>query len=52
MAHEYILENVSQRELNILEKNSIDWYPDSMDSNDICFESEEDCNKAIAILGR
>lgn len=52
MAHKYILENVGQYEINVLEKNSINWYPDSTNANNICFESEEEYDKATAILGR
>jgi hypothetical protein len=41
MWNEYIIPNATQEEIFILDKQGFNWYPDSMDSNDIVIEGDE-----------
>ncbi len=51
---EYIIENVTNEEIDIMESSDIEWCPDyiSSDNTDIVVFSEEDCNKALCLIGR
>lgn len=51
---EYIIENLTKREIDIMESSDIEWCPDdiSSDSTDIVVFSEDDCNKALCLIGR
>lgn len=51
---EYIIENATRNEINILNKNNVSWYPDCIDSNDICFECKNDIEavKIYSLLGK
>ena len=51
---EYIIENITQKEWEILEDNEIDWCPDcmfEMQHDGIIFR-EDEYNKAMKLLGR
>ena len=51
---EYIIENITKEEWEILEDNGIDWCPDDifdMNQDAIIFE-EDEYNKAMELLGR
>ena len=53
-AKEYIIENITKEEWEILEDNGIDWCPDDMfgmNQDAIIFEKDE-YDKAIELLGR
>lgn len=51
---EYIIENPTRKEISILNKNNISWYPDCIDSNDICFEcsNDVDAGKIYSLINR
>lgn len=49
---EYIIENVSEAELEKIEVAGIEWYPDDMEGNDIVIEDEKEYDRALAIMGR
>ena len=49
---EFILTNVSLDDLDILDREGFDWYPDSLDSNDVVIEcSEEEFYRISFLLG-
>ena len=50
---EFIIENLTQREIDIMESSDIEWCPDDMsgDTADIVVFSEEDANKALKLIG-
>lgn len=51
---EYIIENLTKREIDIMESSDIEWCPDdiSADNTDIVVFSEKDANKALKLIGR
>lgn len=51
---EFIIENLTQKEIDILESSDIEWCPDdiSADNTDIVVFSEEDANKVLKLIGR
>ena len=50
---EYIIENVSEAELEKIEVAGIEWYPDDMEGNDIVIEGDErEYERALEIMGR
>lgn len=50
---EYIIENITKEELDLLEKSDLDWYPDDLMSDDVCiYGTEKDVQKALKIIGR
>lgn len=51
---EYIIENLTQKEIDIMGSSDIEWCPDDMlgDTADIVVFSEEDTNKALKLIGR
>ena len=51
---EYIIENVTKEEWEILEDNEIDWCTDDMfgKNQDVIIFGEDEYNKAIKLLGR
>lgn len=51
---EYIIENLTKREIDIMESSDIEWCPDdiSADNTDIVVFSEEDANKSLKLIGR
>lgn len=51
---EYIIENITKEEWEILEDNGIDWCPDDMIgmNQDAIIFGEDEYNKAIELLGR
>ncbi|MBQ7673635.1 MAG: hypothetical protein IJT36_03800 [Alphaproteobacteria bacterium] len=51
--NEYIIENVSKEELDLLEKSDLEWYPDDLMGNDVCIHgTKQDAYKALIIIGR
>ena len=51
---EYIIENITKEEWEILEDNGIDWCPDDMFgmNQDAIIFGEDEYNKTIKLLGR
>ena len=51
---EYIIENLTKREIDIMESSDIEWCPDyiSGDNTDIVVFNEKDCDKALHLIGR
>ena len=51
---EYIIENITKEEWEILEDNGIDWCPDDMFgmNHDAIIFGEDEYNKAMELLGR
>ena len=51
---EYIIENITKEEWEILEDNGIDWCPDCMFEmqHDAVIFGEDEYNKAMELLGR
>lgn len=55
---EYIIENCTGKEIDKLLQSDILWYPDNITSvcsdqnTDVCFESEEDVDRALILIGR
>ena len=51
---EYIIENITKEEWEILEDNGIDWCPDDMfgTNQDAIIFGENEYNKAMELLGR
>lgn len=51
---EYIIENITRKEWEILEDNNIDWCPDDMSGNtqDAIIFSKEEYDRAIDLIGR
>lgn len=51
---EYIIENLTKREIDIIESNDIEWCPDDIsgDNTDIVVFNKEDCDKALHLIGR
>lgn len=54
MDTEYIIENITENEMDLLEDNGIDWCPDDMfgKKRDIVFFSEDEYERAARLLGR
>ena len=52
--NEYIIENLTKREINIIESSDIEWCPDDIsgDNTDIVVFNEKDCDKALHLIGR
>lgn len=49
---EFLLEDLSREDIQKLIDSEIDWYPDDMmDESTVLFETEEEINKAIELLG-
>ena len=51
---EYIIENLTKREIDIMESSDIEWCPDNIseDNTDIVVFNEKDCDKALYLIGR
>lgn len=51
---EYIIEDLSEKEIDILEKSDIEWCPDDIlsDSRDIVVFNEKDAYKVLKLIGR
>mgnify|MGYP007090638678 CR=1 FL=1 len=51
---EYIIERLTKREIDIMESSDIEWCPDDMsgDNTDIVVFNENDCDKALHLIGR
>ena len=51
---EYIIENLTKREIDIMESSDIEWCPDniSADTTNIVVFNEKDCDKALHLIGR
>ena len=51
---EYIIENLTKREIDIMESSGIEWYPDDIsgDNTDIIVFNEKDCDKVLHLIER
>ena len=51
---EYIIKNLTKREIDIMESSDIEWCPDNMsgDNTDIVVFDENDYDKALHLIGR
>lgn len=49
---EFIIEHVTDEELRILDNNGIDWYPDTIDGDDIFIEDRKEAERAFKLLNR
>ena len=49
---EFIIEHVTDEELHILDNNGIDWYPDTIDGDDIFLEDRKEAERAFKLLNR
>ena len=51
---EYIIENLTKREIDIMESSDIEWCPDdiSSDSTDIVVFNKKDLDKTLYLIGR
>lgn len=50
---EYIIENLSEKEIDKLQESDLDWYPDDLMSTDVrIYGTEKDVKKALKIIGR
>lgn len=50
---ELIIENVTDAEIEILEREDFDWYPYSLDTRDVVIDGNgEYVNKVLKALGR
>ena len=51
---EYIIENLTKREIDIMESSGIEWCPDDIsgDNTDIIVFNEKDCDKVLHLIGR
>ena len=51
---EYIIENLTKRQIRIMESSDIEWCPDDIqgDNTDIVVFNENDSDKALHLIGR
>ena len=50
---EHIIVNATKEEIEILEREGFEWYPDSMDTNDIVIEGDREYfNMALHAIRR
>lgn len=50
---EYIIENVTSQEVDILEKEEFDWYPDTIEGNDVVINGDiKEVERALRMIGR
>lgn len=51
---EYIIENLTKREIDIMESSDIKWCPDDISSNntDIVVFTQKDRDRALYLMGR
>ena len=50
---EFIIENVTDKEIEILEREDFNWYPDTLDSRDVVIDgNKEYVDKVLKALGR
>lgn len=50
---EFIITNVTDEEINILEREDFDWYPDTLDSRDVVIDgNRKNIKKVLKALGR
>lgn len=51
---EYIIENITKKEWEILEDNGIDWCPDDMiaSNQDAIIFGKDEYDKAMSLIGR
>ena len=47
---EYIITDLSNEQIKLLEENDIDWFLDSLESNDVLFEDFNEYQKAVNLL--
>ena len=51
---EYIVENLTKKEIDIMESSDIEWCPDDLsgDNTDIVVFNKKDCNTVLQLIGR
>ena len=51
---EYIIENLTKRQIRIMESSDIEWCPDDIsgDNTDIVVFNENNCDKALQVIVR
>ena len=51
---EYIIKDLTKREIDIMESSDIEWCPDDMsgDNTDIVVFNEKDYDKSLHLIGR
>lgn len=50
---EHIIENITDEEIDILEREGFNWYPDSMDTRDVIIEGDDAyCKMALCAIRR
>lgn len=50
---EFIITNVTDEEIDILEREDFDWYPNTLDSRDVVIDgNKEYVKKVLKALGR
>lgn len=50
---EFIITNVTDEEIDILEREDFDWYPDTLDSRDVVIDGKKEyVKKVLKALGR
>lgn len=50
---EFIITNVTDEEIDILEREDFDWYPDTLDSRDVVIDGNKRyLEKVLRTLGR
>lgn len=50
---EYIIENITDEEMKIIEKHKIEWYPDDMESRNVVIDGPEFyCDLVLELIGR
>ncbi|MCM1121173.1 MAG: hypothetical protein NC416_01180 [Eubacterium sp.] len=48
---EYVIDNLTNEEIDKLQKSNLDWYPDDLISSDVCIcGTEKDVEKALKII--
>lgn len=50
---EFIIENVTDEEIEILIREDFDWYPDSLDTRDVVIDGKQEyVDEVLKALGR
>ena len=51
--HEYIIENLTDSEINKLQESDIEWYPDDLATSNVCiYGTLMDVHEVMRIIGR
>ncbi len=51
---ERVITNLTREEVDVLENNDIEWYPDDLlgETLDVCIDSKSEFERALILLGR